>query len=116
MLELEGEPAALGRLRLGVRELVPGGGEGHLRPVLGGDVLVGAAHRVQAAPVVEDGLRDETDVPGDAVGALEPEVNRGFAPVVQERAQEAVDGGHVVRVGVGAQLLQGDGEEVRGRP
>ncbi|ELP66587.1 hypothetical protein STRTUCAR8_07698, partial [Streptomyces turgidiscabies Car8] len=71
VLELEGEPVAFARLLFGVGELVAGGGEGDLRPVVGGDVLVGAPDDEQPAVGVEDRLGHHTDVPGHAVGPLE---------------------------------------------
>lgn len=116
MLQLQGEPVAFAGLLLRVGELVTGGGQRHLGPVVGGDVLVGAAYHVQLAVGVEDRLGDHADVAGDSVGPLEPEGGGRGAAVVHEGPQEPSDGDGVVGCACAGRSSSGTGALEAGLP
>ena len=101
-----------------VGELVAGGGQRDLRPVLGGDVLVGAADGEQPAVGVETGSATTRMCRSDAVGrAAAGRRSRPGRRWCSSGAQEAADGDGVVGMGVrGAGRSSGTGWSAGGRP
>ena len=97
LLQPQRQPVLLRGAFLGVGQPVPGRGERHLGVIVGGHILVGAAHRDQRAALVGHRLGERAHLPHAlVVGPDDPERGGGLPLVLQQRGAEALHHRQVV--------------------